>query len=150
MAIETEAQQLRTSADPAAIAAVIAAFPPAEQLPPRTNWLQITDWILTKLPKDLEKREAFLIEKVSEAQREELLTIASHNRIREGGLCAVTDYDICIAGGGNPIQALKTALYLTGNHVTYAKSHLLRFTLLLDDVRSEIQMSRPPQLDLFA
>lgn len=150
MSFDSEAAQLRAGADPAALAAVVSLFPPADSLPPRTNWLHLTEYVLRKLPKDLEKREAYLIQKLDGALREETQTVARHDRIRSLGLAEITDYDICISSGGNPVQALRTALYLTANHVTYAKSFVMRFTLLLDEVRSDIEMSRPPQLDLFA
>lgn len=52
-------------------------------------------------------------------------------------------------GGNNPLGALRTALRLKDAHISYDLSILVKLTLELEDVKTELAEAEPPQLALF-
>lgn len=75
--------------------------------------------------------------------------IATYTRYREQGLAALSAYDVCISSGNNPLGALRTALRLKDAHISYDLSILVKLTLELEDVKTELAEAEPPQLALF-
>lgn len=125
------------AADPERVAALMVASPPAADLIPRPNWLDLTSSEAKKLPSDLAARETRLQILVTECTANLDAEMASYERYRAEGLHALSSYDIAIASGGDAAAALEMAFRLLSAHITYSLSFLMRFQLLLDEVRAE-------------
>jgi len=61
VSIEQEAAELVAAVDPAAVAAVLADFPPAEDITIREHWQELDPTLTTKAPRALAARESFLL-----------------------------------------------------------------------------------------
>ena len=135
--------------DPAAVAAVLADFPPAEDIRIRERWQELDPNLTKKAPRDLAAREAFLLAKVASYEASRLASIARYNDLRDRGLAALSPYDICISSGNDPLGALRCALRLKDAHISYDLSILVCLHLELDEVRALRVGSMSPQLALF-
>lgn len=148
-ALSAEAAALVTAIAPAAVAAVIAEFPDAEHVGICPTWPDIQPHQGRRVPKDAAERAQYLAQRIESQQAELQGNISSYNRLREAGLAALSGYDICISSGGNPLAALRTALQLKKNHISYDLSILVRLTLELEDTQTELANATPPQQALF-
>ncbi|MCW3640620.1 hypothetical protein KXR69_25010 [Ralstonia holmesii] len=149
MSIEQEAAELVAAVDPAAVAAVLADFPPAEDIRIREHWRELDPTLTKKAPRDLAARESFLLAKVASYEASRLASIARYNDLRDRGLAALSPYDICISSSRDPLGALRCALRLKDAHISYDLSILVRLHLELDEVRALRAGSMSPQLALF-
>lgn len=149
MPIQDEAAALVAAVDPAATAAVIAGFPEAEKIGVRGNWQDLDPHLGQRVPKAPADRAAYLARMIERYQAELQRDIATYNRYRENGLAALSAYDVCISSGRNPLGALRTALRLKDAHISYALSMLVKLSLELEDVKTELAEAEPPQLALF-
>lgn len=149
MSIEQEAAELVAAVDQAAVAAVIADFPPAEDIRIREHWRELDPTLTAKAPRDLPAREAFLLAKVANYEKSRLDSITRYNDLRDRGLSALSPYDICISSSRDPVGALRCALRLKDAHISYDLSLLVRLHLELDEVRALRAGSMSPQLALF-
>lgn len=134
------------AADPAAIAAVLADFPEAEEIGMRSDPASFNPHTKPP-PKDPAKRAQYLREQIEKRRLEVDRDIETYNHLRDKGLAALCDYDINVSSGGNPVGALRTALSLKSAHISYGltMSHNLRLELA-----STLQeLGQPPQLALF-
>lgn len=150
MSIDQQAQEAIAAADPQAVAALLAANAPADDLIPRENWLSLTSSEVKKLPSDLAARETRLQILVTEHTARLEVEKRTYERYRAEGLHALSSYDIAIASGGDAAAALGMALRLLSAHITYTLSFVMRFQLLLDEVRAQRAHGASNQLDLFA
>ena len=150
MSIDQQAQKAIAAVDPELLASLLAACVPADDLIPRENWLSLTSSEVKKLPSDPAARETRLQILVAEHTARLEAEKRAYERYRAGGLHALSSYDIAIASGGNALAALSMAFRLLSSHVTYTLSFVMRFQLLLDDVRAERAAAASTQLDLFA
>ena len=144
MRIDDEAAALMAAVDPAAIAAVIAEFPEAEKVGIRANWQDIDPHLGQRVPKAPADRAEYLARKIEQYEAELQRDIATYTRYREQGLAALSAYDVCISSGNNPLGALRTALRLKHAHISYDLSILVKLSLELEDVKTELAESEPP------
>lgn len=131
------------AADPAAVAAVIADFPEAEEIGMRSDPASFNPHSKPP-PKDPAKRAQYLREQIEKWRLDVDRDIERYNELRDRGLAALSDYDINLSG---PLCALRTALSLKDAHISYGltMSHNLRLELA-----STLQaLGQPPQLALF-
>lgn len=149
MRIDDEAAALVAAVDPAAVAAVIAAFPEAEKVGIRANWQDIDPHLGQCVPKAPADRAEYLARKIGQYEAELQRDIATYTHYRETGLAALSPYDVCISSGNNPLGALRTALRLKNAHISYDLSILVKLSLALEDVKTELAEAEPPQLALF-
>lgn len=149
MCIEQEAAELVAAVAPAAVAAVIAAFPEAEGVGIRANWQDIDPHLGQRVPKAPADRAEYLARKIEQYEAELQRDIAAYTRYREQGLAALSAYDVCISSGNNPLGALRTALRLKDAHISYDLSILVKLSLELEDVQTALAEAEPPQLALF-
>lgn len=149
MRIDDEAAALVAAVDPAAVAAVIAEFPEAEKVGIRANWQDIDPHLGQRVPKVPTDRAEYLARKIEQYEAELQRDIATYTRYREQGLAALSAYDVCISSGNNPLGALRTALRLKDAHISYDLSILVKLSLELEDVKTELAKAEPPQLALF-
>lgn len=149
MPIRDEAAALVAATDPADVAAVIAAFPEADQIGLRENWQDLDPHVGRRVPKAPADRAEHLSRLIETYQGELQRDIARYNDLRARGLAALSDYDICISSGGDPLGALRCALRLKDAHVSYALSVLVKLSLELEDTQAALAAAAPPQLALF-
>lgn len=131
------------AADPAAVAAVLADFPEAEEIGMRSDPASFNPHSKAP-PKDPAKRAQYLREQIEKWRREVDRDIEQYNHYRDKGLAALSDYEFNVSG---PLCALRTSLSLKNAHISYGltMSHNLRLELA-----STLQaLGQPPQLGLF-
>lgn len=149
MRIDDEAAALVAAVDPAAVAAVIAEFPEAEMVGIRTNWQSLDPHLGQRVPTAPADRAEYLARQIEQYEAALQRDIATYTRYREQGLAALSAYDVCISGGKNPLGALRAALRQKDAHISYDLSILVKLTLALEDVKTELAEAEPPQLALF-
>lgn len=149
MSIQEQAAALVAAVDPAAVAALIAEFPEAEKVGIRANWQSLDPHLGHRVPKAPADRAEYLALKIEQYEAELQRDIATYTRYREQGLAALSAYYVCISSGNNPLGALRTALRLKDAHISYDLSILVKLTLELEDVKTELAEAEPPQLALF-
>lgn len=149
MRIDDEAAALVATVDPAAVAAVIVEFPEAEKVGIRANWLDIDPHLGQRVPKAPADRAEYLARKIEQYEAALQRDIATYTRYREKGLLALSAYDVCISSGNNPLGALRMALGLKDAHISYDLSVLVKLSLELEDIKTELAEAAPPQLPLF-
>lgn len=137
--LDTRAAQLVAAADPAAVAAVLAEFPEAEDIGMRADPDAFDPHAGRKrAPKDPAQRVQYLRDLIERLRGEVEDDIASYNRYRYHGLAAVSAFDICIASSGRPLQALRTALDLTSAHISYGLTMMRNLHLELARVQAAL------------
>lgn len=149
MNIDQQAAELVAATDPAAVAAVIAAFPSAEEIGIRERWQDLNPHLGERVPKAPAAREAYLLGQIDRYQKSHLAGVSHYNKLRAQGLAALSPYDLCISSGNDPLGALRCALRLKDAHISYDLSILVKLSLELEDVRTELADAEPPQLALF-
>lgn len=140
---------MRAAADPTAVRAVIAASPNADEIGIRDNWRQLDTSYLRDAPKIAAKRRAYLAAKFAEHRAALEVEIGRYSHLRDTGLPALTDYDVCISSGGDPLRALRTALGLLSAHISWHLSLMMSLSIALEDADAATDTPRSPQLDLF-
>lgn len=127
--------------DPAAIAAVVAQFPPADEIGPRRNWTELTPPHPNRgLPKALPARRDYLASAIVTYKKELESDIKTYDAYREKGPALLLPHEIV---WGNPLDGLRCALQLKHNHITYALSMLILLTLELEDVQAALASAKP-------
>ncbi len=122
--------------DPAAIAAVVDQFPPAEEIGPRRNWTELTPPHPARgIPKALPARLNYLTNAIQNQQKELERAIRTYSAYREQGPALLLPHEIV---WGDPLRAYRCALDLTHNHITYALSMLILLTLELEDTQAAL------------
>jgi hypothetical protein len=149
MGIEHEAAQLIAAIEQSAVVAILAEFPPPEEIRRRENWMECAPDETKKAPRDLAAREVFISAKIDSYEKSRLNDIRQYNHLRDHGLAALSPYDVCISSGGRPLDALRCALLLKTAHISYNLSVLIRLHLELEEVRALRAGSLSPQLALF-
>lgn len=142
----TRAQEIRETADRDAIAAVMASFPAAEEVPPLAVSRATAE--LEKLSDDPERRAEQLAERMESCAGTLQEDVERYECLRSQGLDALTDYDLAIAYGGDPIAAIAGALRLKTVHVARGRGVLLMLLLEQAETTVAIEAARP-QLALF-
>lgn len=143
------AEALRKAADPELLAALVAAFPSPEAIAPRRYFAN--ELALEKLPDvhgDLDRRLEILSTRREAALAELAKDLDRYADLLSRKLDALSDYDITIAHGGKPLEALYGALKFKIAHASYQLSMSQALTLAIEETNAAIERARP-QLDLF-
>ena len=146
IAFAARAAALVAAADPAAVAAVLADFPEAEEIGLRGDPASFNPHRKPP-PKDPAKRAEYLREQIERPRKAVDRDIEEYNRYRDRGLASRCDTDINISSGANPVGARRTALRLKHAQISYGltMSHNLRLELA-----STLQaLGQPPQRALY-
>lgn len=143
------AEDIRQSADPDLLAALVAAFPSPEAITPRRYFDPV--WALEKVPTlegDLDRRLEILSTRNEAALTELARDLARYQDLLTRKLAALSDYDLTIAYGGQALDALYGALKFKIAHASYQLSTSQALTLAIEETLAAIELARP-QLDLF-
>lgn len=141
--MEVQAAELVAQVSAAEVSALVASFPEPEDIDLRKE-------IPTNrkpLPQDLEQRCVSLREEIERCRLTLEKDIERYNDLRRRGLAAVSQYDIVCSSGGDPLNALRTALRLKNAHISYAMTMGHGLQLELANTLKEI--GEAPQLALF-
>lgn len=142
----TDAKTIRATADQAAIAAELARWPNADEIPPRDSIGH--EPVLGSLPAKLDACKAALHDALAKWQEELRHDIARYEAIRTRGLDEISDFDLSIAYGGDPLAALRGSLRLKTNHVSYHRTAIVLLLSELARTEAAIEAERR-QLALF-
>lgn len=143
------AEALRQAADPELLAALVAAFPSPEAIEPRRYFAN--EWALEKIPSlegDLDRRLEILSTRREAALAKLEKDLDRYTDLLTRKLDALSDYDITIAYGGKPLEALYGALKFKIAHASYQLSMGHALTVAIAETMAVIERARP-QLDLF-
>lgn len=145
-AMDVEASALVAAVGQAAVAAVIAEFPEAEELGLRRDPASFNPHCKPP-PKDLEMRAHYLREQIASRRPAAEDHIARYNALRARGLAALCSYEIVISSSRNPLGALRMALDLKAAHITYESTMLRNLHIELAQALKDQGLA--PQLALF-
>lgn len=95
-------------------------WPSADQISSRDDFE--TALVLCKLPEAGPARLEALENALATWRNTLAINIARYEQIRADGPAALTYYDIHIAYGGDPVEAVRGSLLLKRNHISYARS----------------------------
>lgn len=140
------AQEIREAADRIAIESVIAAFPAADEIPPREVFSP--EVAMDKLAADPKRRAEQLAERLESWSMQLREDVQRYEDVRTRGVHAVSDYDLTIAYGEDATAAVRDTLKLKVAHISYARSALLVLLAEQADAAAAIEADRL-QLPLF-
>lgn len=143
--IEVQAAELLAQVDPADVSAVLADYPEPEDIELRAEIPK--PYRKKPMPTDGKLRVVALREEIERCRKTLEVDIERYNELRRRGLDAVTHYDIVISSGGNPTNALRTALRLKQAHISYAMT--MGHGLQLELAKTLKEIGEAPQLALF-
>lgn len=149
--LDIEAAALVAAVNPAEVAAMIAQYIPAEDVPLRNAWRGMSRHPVysDNRPKEPQKLLVCLSRELEKQRESAQAAVRSYCKYRRDGLQALSAYDVLISSGRNPLRALKTALDLTQGHVSYYMSLAADLALDIANLRELLTPAPPPQLSLF-
>ena len=147
--IEATAAALVAGVDPVALATTVAEFPKAEDITLRTNWQEIDPHLGERVPANGLARRVYLEQRLASVEKALASGIARYNALREFGPGLLSAYDVCIAGSGDALGALKTALCLKVAHISFDQTIAVLLARELDGHPVGRSADESPQLGLF-
>ena len=139
--------ELVAAVNPAAVTALLARFPEAKKIGVRDRPEKYNPHSLKAPPKDRERRQGYLVGKIEEYRLDNERDVTQYTKYRDNGLNALSEYDVCISSGDNPLGALKMALSLKTAHISYNLTMMLNLQLELAALNAELDQHA--QFDFF-
>lgn len=119
-------------ADLEAVAAVLAQFPEAEEIEPRTN---LTDEsFMSRIPKKEPARRKKLEEALASAKKALLEAVERYTLMKRCGAAALSYHDLCLLHNGDAAGALRSGLMLATAHISYNCSEIECYTRALHEL----------------